>query len=166
METAVQKRVGARIGPSGRPPKIPWGYRRLIEGKSRWTPELEGSLVEQYYAQGGNLLGACATVGVAYPAARQWLRERPDFAQHLQDCDAMLRDLVHAQFMQRVLSPKERNPAWKLAYFRKHFPEYVDRQAAAKISITLTDSTIRPVAIEASEVRRLPPGPNEPEGAS
>jgi hypothetical protein len=103
------------------------------------------SFVEAYYHAGGSLLVACKVTGVAYPAAVRWRAERPEFRTALAECDALVRDVVHQQFMARVLSGDEKNPAWKLAYFKKHFPEYVETQSGPTVAITVVDSTIRPL---------------------
>ena len=165
----VKTRVGVRaiVKKGGRPRQsrprmdLPEGFGQLRRGREVYTEELGQRLLEAYYRSAGSLLHACQRTGVAYHAACRWMDEIPDFRNGIHEVDRVIRDIVHQQFMERVLTKDEKNPAWKLAYFKKWFPEYVESKRSPSILVQVTDSLIRPSVIDTT-ARALPPHPETP----
>jgi hypothetical protein len=147
-------------GKPGRPSKfggpqlqLPPGFKELRKGKSVYTPELGEQFIEEYYNTGGSITRAAYRLKVKYTSALEWKSTIPLFAQALDEVDQIIRDEIHAQFMERVLNTWEPNPAWKFKYFNKHFPDYSETKKTMKVTFSLKDSLIRPDVIDGEVVK-------------
>jgi len=147
-------------GKPGRPSKfggpqlqLPPGFKELRKGKSIYTPELGEQFIEEYYNTGGSITRAAYRLKVKYTSALEWKATIPLFAQALDEVDQIIRDEIHAQFMERVLNTWEPNPAWKFKYFNKHFPDYSETKKTMKVTFSLKDSLIRPDVIDGEVVK-------------
>jgi hypothetical protein len=144
-------------GPGGRPKlppqfNLPEGYKTLRYGISKYTDETANKFIDAYYNRGGSATRACRDVGVKYSSFLSWKETVPQFAAALNEVDEIIKDEIHSQFMERVLTTWEPNPTWKLTYFKKHFPQYTEAKKSAKFVFNITDTLIKPDIIEAEVI--------------
>lgn len=146
-----------QYNPPGRPKlaaqcNLPPGYRNLRRGLATYNDELADKFIDAYYANAGSFTRACRDCGVRYSSALTWRDTIPHFRQALEEVDEIIKDEVHSQFMERVLTTWESNPTWKLTYFKKHFPQYSEVKKSAKIVFSIKDTLMKPDIIEGEVV--------------
>jgi hypothetical protein len=147
------------VGP-GRPSKfqqkelqLPQGLNVLRKGRYTWSDELGEQFIEAYYQCGGSMTRACRRANVKYAAALEWRETRTEFSQALREIDQIIRDEVHSQFMERVLTTWEPNPSWKFKYFNKYFPEYSENKRGVKVTFNLKDTLIKPDYVDGEVIK-------------
>ena len=134
-------------------------------------------LVESYYRQRGSLVLVARELG--RPVQPLFQRRETDtaLAAVLDLVDEIIRDEVHAQFMQKVLDPAERMPAWKIFYLKNRDRRYAERPKPSRaVRLTIGDrrfanpptdvveaEVVAPPALTAEVV--LAPVAEEPSGA-
>ena len=143
----------SKHGAPGRPRNpqqcnLPPGYKSLRHGTTKYTDETADKFIDAYYANAGSFTRACRDIGVSFSAALAWRTTHNQFRQALEEVDEIIKDEVHSQFMERVLTTWDNNPTWKLTYFKKHFPQYSEVKKSAKFVFNLKDTLMKPDIIE------------------
>lgn len=133
------------------------GYKRpkfepkeLIKLIRRGDEVAEKSLFDRilvkYYEHKGSMVPVCKELGVSYGSIKAWRAEFPEFGMAMQTVEQIIADEVHEQFMERVMTLDERNPAWKIFFLKSHDPRYADArkpQNPVQININIGDDTFR-----------------------
>lgn len=140
-------------GKAGRPPKppqynLPPGYKMLRRGLATYSDDLAETFIDAYYLHAGSITRACRECGIRYHSVLAWRETIPEFKRALEEVDEIIKDEVHSQFMERVLTTWEPNPTWKLTYFKKHFPQYSETKKSAKFVFHIKDTLIKPDYID------------------
>ena len=125
------------------------------------VPGFQDRLVEAYYGERGSLPKVCKTLGLSYLSLKKLIKDNPPLKEAIRGVDEILADEVHQLFLERVLDPTDRHPAWKIFYLKKNVPLYADRppsEKAIQINLTFQDNTLKPTkAIKAPKVIDIEP---------
>lgn len=123
--------------------------------KIDWTDEFEDRLFDEVVACYGILHRACLRLGLNYNTVRDHIQDRPHLKEKYQFAKHIFTKEVEYQYLDRVIDPNERNPAWKIYWMKNQHPEYLDKKGVApSIVVNISDDSTKKIdVIEGSVVR-------------
>jgi hypothetical protein len=137
--------------------------RRARKGEIDWSEDTKDRLIEEIYACHGVLGVACGRLGLSWDAVQKKIERDPELRRSVAWVRAFVNQEIEYQYMQRVLDPSERNPAWKIFYMKHKLEDFYEGKAAPNpINILISDSaTRRADVVEGKVVREIPAETNE-----
>jgi len=106
------------------------------------TPENLDAFAAAYWVELGNLAAACRRTGVRWRMALQAKRTEGPVRSRLLEIDALLAEEAHGAYMQRVLDPEVRSPAWLLFFLKNRDARYTEGLGkAGAVLPTVKDAT-------------------------
>lgn len=112
------------------------------DGRSLDPASWEGILRAYAHAR-CSLVKTAKTLALPLGTLRRWVKEDQAFGEALAGIKAMMDDTIHAQYLDRVLNPDERNPAWAIFYLKQNLDQYAAKTGknTAKVEIVIADAT-------------------------
>lgn len=112
-------------------------------GRLVYTAQTKQRLIDAYLEHTCSLAAAAHAISVSYRTACTWRLEHDDLREALEECDALFVQAVEQMFKQRVMDPRERNPAWMIFFLKHRSEDFRERTKAMTTKIEMSDSSVR-----------------------
>ena len=131
-----------KLGPGRAPyaPVIPLrAYQR--DGGPKHQVDLteadRDQLAGAWFTAGGSWARVAAQMGWPYSRLTAWAATDPSLKARIAEADAILKDLRHARYVDRVDDPEQRHPAWLIFYLKHHDARYAESVQQRAVTVVV-----------------------------